>query len=65
MLSLSLGITSSSTDLKPAIHFIYSPIDTTITIDLGSISYSTGAIVVDSAAPGIGIVIVNGIWSLQ
>lgn len=43
---------------------ITTPIDSTVTVPGGEAHCSTGAIVIDSVAAGVGIVEINGAWRL-
>jgi hypothetical protein len=59
-----VGSLQARQSVLPCSASISTPVDTTITVPVGQVYCSTGAIVIDSVAVGSGIVQINGAWRL-
>lgn len=63
-LGMQLSVSGMSGTSLMCTEYISSPVDTTVMITSVDRACSTGAVVIDSAAPAAGVVIINGIWRL-
>jgi len=55
---------ASRINVLPCSATISTPVDSTITVPVGQVYCSSGAIEIDSVAAGDGIVVINGAWRL-
>jgi len=60
----SIGSLQARQNVLPCSAQISTPVDSTITVPVGQVYCSTGAIEIDSVAAGDGIVVINGAWRL-
>ena len=60
-----IGSLAARINVLPCTAQISTPVDTTVTVPVGQVYCSTGAIEIDSIAAGDGIVEINGAWRLS
>ena len=59
-----VGSLAARINVLPCSASITTPVDSTVTIPVGQVYCSSGAIEIDSVAAGDGIVVINGAWRL-